>query len=119
MLLPTATYLNFVTAAIKASSQPGLQKSSSSSDLSKHSYPAYNTKTPHLQLTLTYTHKTIEPLRTMQLKTATSIVLVATLMSFQAQAAPVAQQDINALTAVTPPTQPLIAPFPDTKHFKK
>ncbi|KAK3835321.1 MAG: hypothetical protein JOS17DRAFT_772673 [Linnemannia elongata] len=55
----------------------------------------------------------------MQFKTATSIVLVATLMSLQAQAAPVSQQDTNALSVATPPTQPLIAPFPDTKHYKK
>ncbi|KAF8943250.1 hypothetical protein BGZ47_005651 [Haplosporangium gracile] len=54
----------------------------------------------------------------MQFKTATSIVLVATLMSFQAQAAPVAQ-DTDSLTITTPPAQPLVAPIPDIKHFKK
>ncbi|KAG9064323.1 hypothetical protein KI688_003511 [Linnemannia hyalina] len=54
----------------------------------------------------------------MQLKTATSIVLMTTLMSLQAQAAPVGQQDTNALTIATPPTQSLIAPMPDTKHYK-
>ncbi|KAG0286159.1 hypothetical protein BGZ96_009666 [Linnemannia gamsii] len=53
----------------------------------------------------------------MQFKTATSIVLMATLMSLQAQAAPVAQ-DTNSVGIANPAPQSLATSLSSTPHIQ-